>query len=262
MKQIVDGKTIYSIYDHSGAILTRDNATANEKTDFISLGGQTFVRVTNGTPSYPLNDHLGSAYMVADASGTITAANTYNFTPFGEGIGNDPGTLNKQGYTGHIEDETGLTYMQARYYDPIIGRFLSADPMGYSDQLNLFAYAANDPISNIDPNGMESSNFHTMNGGPFTHPGVGTAQQTIRAFSFGADFLPGIGDAKGVAEAVADPTPVNIFGAAIGFLPIAGDFIKGALKNSDVVVRGGAALPNGGNSVEGIAAGPARTLRA
>jgi len=166
VKQVIDGATIYSIHDQSGALLTRDNAGAGQVTDYLNLGRKTFVRVVNGTPWYPLNDHLGSAYMVADQAGKVTSSGTYKFTPYGENLGNDPGAGNQQGFTGHIEDETGLTYMQARYYDPVTGRFLSADPLGYADQLNLYAYVSGDPVNRSDPTGL--CGFCVLGRAPFT----------------------------------------------------------------------------------------------
>nr|WP_275065565.1 RHS repeat-associated core domain-containing protein [Aliidiomarina haloalkalitolerans] len=53
------------------------------------------------------------------------------YTPFGEELQSISANDNQAGYTGHIRDAaTGLNYMQARYYDPVIGRFYSNDPTG------------------------------------------------------------------------------------------------------------------------------------
>ena len=60
------------------------------------------------------------------------------------------------GYTGHQWDnDSGLNYMQARYYDPLIGRFMSNDPVGFRGihSFNRYAYANNNPYKYIDPDG-------------------------------------------------------------------------------------------------------------
>ncbi len=69
------------------------------------------------------------------------------------------GNRNPFRYRGYFYDvETGLYYLQTRYYDPEIGRFLNMDDVSYADPeqfhgLNLYAYCGNDPVNRIDPTG-------------------------------------------------------------------------------------------------------------
>ena len=100
-------------------------------------------------------DPQGTPLVKTDAQGNVLAR--YDYTPYGNAVASLGNPPDGPGYTGHVNDpETGLVYMQARYYQPI-GRFLSPDPVGpaagniYS--FNRYAYTNDDPIDHVDPDG-------------------------------------------------------------------------------------------------------------
>jgi RHS repeat-associated protein len=104
---------------------------------------------------YVHTDALGSVVAVTDANRNIVERREYE--PYGYQL--IPTLQNGPGYTGHVQDaSTGLTYMQQRYYDPLLGRFLSVDPVTMHDNgdprlFNRYAYAGNNPYTFVDPDG-------------------------------------------------------------------------------------------------------------
>ena len=159
VKSVVSGKTIYSVYDKSGSLVHVHALTDARSTDYIKGAGMTLARITNNIPTYLHLDHLGSPAAGTDSNGTVSW--TEQYTPFGEKRIDNAANRYLGSFTGHIDDSaTGLTYMQARYYDPVIGRFLSIDPVQFKTtspmSFNRYQYANLDPINAIDPNGKDT----------------------------------------------------------------------------------------------------------
>ncbi len=116
------------------------------------LGGAAYA----GTVTYVYTDAQGTPLAEADANGNITAR--FDYTPYGVSVPSMGPAPNGPGYTGHVNDpDTGLVYMQARYYDPAVGRFLSVDPVspapGNLFNFNRYDYTSNNPLNHTDPDG-------------------------------------------------------------------------------------------------------------
>lgn len=97
-----------------------------------------------------MSDTRGSIIGYTNASGAVTNKNTYS----PEGVPGD-NNVGRFGYTGQMWLEGAeLYHYKARAYDPQLGRFLQADPIGYGDGLNMYAYVGGDAINRNDPSGL------------------------------------------------------------------------------------------------------------
>jgi RHS repeat-associated protein len=109
------------------------------------------------TTTYVHTDLLGSPAKTSDAAGAPRSSRRH--APFGVSL---DGVADGVDYTGHVADlDTGLVYAQQRYYDPLIGRFLSMDPVRVDVEsganFNAYAYANNNPYRFTDPDGRETN---------------------------------------------------------------------------------------------------------
>lgn len=121
------------------------------------LTGETYLR-------WSFNDHLNSSGGETDENGNITSREEY--LPFGGSAGSDEEaseiTDRTRRYSGKERDATGLLYYGWRYYQPETGRWLSADPGGLIDGVNLFRFCSNMPSCRIDHNGKNDDDVNEL----------------------------------------------------------------------------------------------------
>ncbi len=171
-------------YDANGIRLSKTNTAKQETTKFF-ISGTKILGMEIGTNNlrfrYGVNGIQGFSYNGQEyvyrkniqgdithifklTNGVLELAAEYKYDAWGKCEVTDVdnsgiGIINPIRYRGYYYDtDTGLYYLNARYYDPETGRFISADSTQYlepsiANGLNLYAYCANNPVMNVDPDG-------------------------------------------------------------------------------------------------------------
>lgn len=177
LERMSDGTTAWTFtYDANGMRTSRTDGTTTYKYVYnggslvqMTVGSNTLYFTSdtvtyNGVTYYYVKNLQGDVTAIVDGSGATVA--TYVYDAWGNLISDEPaentvGHLNPIRYRGYVFDsETTLYYLQSRYYDPELGRFINADSYASTGQgifgNNMFAYCNNNPVMRVDFDGCFS----------------------------------------------------------------------------------------------------------
>ncbi len=141
---------IWFVY-HQGELLYEKGG---EESSYHQGGGIEAVWRSEKNHYYHQDEQLRTAFITNEKR---EIQNHYQYDAFGNGISQEEGISNRIRYTGQQYDGvTGQYYLRARYYNPILGRFLQED-VYQGDGLNLYAYCGNNPVRYYDPSGYSKT---------------------------------------------------------------------------------------------------------
>ncbi|MQY36163.1 hypothetical protein SRB17_41600 [Streptomyces sp. RB17] len=147
-----------TLYTGDEEITLKKGAASADGVRYISIGGETVAtHSSDGHFTYLIPDREGTSTLAVDSQ--TQAVTRRQYKPFGEQRDQTgTWTAGQRGYVGGTQDDnTGLTNLGAREYDPSIGRFLAPDPLlapGDPQSWNAYDYADDTPVTSSDPSGL------------------------------------------------------------------------------------------------------------
>ena len=157
VKKIVNGTTTIFHYNQNGQIIAESNSSGTITAEYVYLNGQPLAKIGGVNTYYYHNDHLGAPNKMTDSSGTVVWSADYK--PFGEATVTVSTITNNLRFPGqYFDTETGNHYNYFRDYNPSLGRYIQADPIGIRKGENhIYAYASSSPLRRVDPQGLLST---------------------------------------------------------------------------------------------------------
>jgi RHS repeat-associated protein len=164
---------VMEFYENGGGALAKLSWSSASQVKEIVPQSQLYPPTTSNVVDFQwlVSDQIGTPRMVLDKTGALSGVKRHDYYPFGEEIfAPQGGRTVQQGYSNdnvkrkfagyERDDETGLDFAQARYYDSELGRFITPDPLlssGYPtspQSWNRYSYVRNQPLSRVDPTGL------------------------------------------------------------------------------------------------------------
>ena len=138
-------------------MMVRVDPTGKKTRYVYGVGLDYEVDQTTSQAKYYHYDFTGGTPAMTDQSGTVM--DRFFYTPYGQvthATGTSDSPFKFGGFLGIITDPNGLLSMRARYYSPVLSRFVSMDPAKFKGGLNWYAYASGKPLTLGDPTGFGS----------------------------------------------------------------------------------------------------------
>lgn len=208
-RRLTKNSTLYLYHGQNEIGAVVDNEIVELRLLGIGRGAEIGAAVAielNHSVYIPIHDHQGNVVTLQDMAGNIVE--NYHFTAFGEE--EQTSHINPwRYYSKRHDEETGFVYFGRRYYAPDIGRWITADPIGFDDGPNLYAYLQHSPMMLFDLYGLWTTKDFGLTRSPFKDNNRGSFVDRVSSFFSPNSHIPFKDRDSKISRSSKERTPIR-----------------------------------------------------